>query len=119
VTSLQQGRIIWVEMDDEAGTNRKKRPAVIVTRTDEIVEDKPFTVAAVTSSFDEPLPNDAVKLAWARDGRCVTKLNRPTVVRSTWLADVMPNAEIEFGGVVPPTIMLEVLRRLPKSKQNS
>ena len=84
--SLEQGRIIWAEMLDPSGANVKLRPGVIVTPNEDITGDDPFVVVAVTSTFDEPVPDWQVKLPWNRDKRKVgTQLNKPAVAHCMWL----------------------------------
>jgi len=57
------GDIVLVSaMIDPQGRNPKDRPAVVVTRDDEIHEDGTLEVAAITTWLPDPLPEDHVLL---------------------------------------------------------
>jgi mRNA-degrading endonuclease toxin of MazEF toxin-antitoxin module len=111
VASLQQGRIVWVELADPQGRNPKVRPAVVLTPTAEIRPDGDLVVAAVSSRADQAPPDVCVELPWHRDGHPRTKLNRRNVVVGTWLV-TLPVAAVgpdSFGGVVPFREMARIL----------
>lgn len=74
---LEQGRIVWVELPSSDGTQKKRRPAVIITSTEEIVAGKPFVVVAVTTKFADPMPADHVALPWQRERKVRTQLRKP------------------------------------------
>lgn len=74
--SLQQGRIVWVELFDPQGRNPKRRPAVILTPTAEIRPEGEVVVAALSSQTDQSPPDVSVEVPWHRDGHPRTKLNR-------------------------------------------
>jgi|ERR1019366_3646656 mRNA-degrading endonuclease toxin of MazEF toxin-antitoxin module len=105
---LEQGRIIWVELPSSDGTTKKRRPAVIVTPTKEIVSGKQFVVVTATTKFSEPLPADQVPLPWHREGKTRTQLRRPTVAVCSWQGKVAEKDILRYGGVVPPKVMLEI-----------
>lgn len=48
--SLEQGRIVWAELPSSDGTTKKRRPAVIVTRTSDIVASEPFEVVSASTN---------------------------------------------------------------------
>jgi hypothetical protein len=52
--ALELGRIIWAEMADSNGI-RKLRPGVIVTATNQIRDESPLQIVAVTSRVPETL----------------------------------------------------------------
>ena len=81
---LQQGRIVWAEIRDPDGKNSKRRPAVIVTATEEIQPDEPFVVAAITTRLTKPLPADFVELPWHRAGHPRTKLRIRCAAVCSW-----------------------------------
>jgi mRNA-degrading endonuclease toxin of MazEF toxin-antitoxin module len=58
--ALQFGRIVWVEVADNRG-ERKERPAIILTPTEQITSTDSISVVAITSSLLEPLPDDYVR----------------------------------------------------------
>lgn len=118
---LHQGRIVWVELLDPHGRNPKRRPAVILTPTDEIDEEGDVVVAALSSQTDQSLPEVSVEIPWHRDGHPRTKLDRRNVVVCTWLmtlsvASIQPE---DIGGIVPFAQMARVLEivRLLESPQ--
>jgi mRNA-degrading endonuclease toxin of MazEF toxin-antitoxin module len=109
--TLQQGRIIWVELLDPQGRNPKRRPAVILTLTEEIRPEGEVVVAALSSQTDQSSQETSVEVPWHRKGHPRTKLNRRNVVVCTWLATV-PVTTIrlnDIGGIVPFAQMARVL----------
>ena len=117
--SIEQGRIVWAELASLDGTTTKRRPAVIITPTDEIKSDQPFAVVAATTKFSEPLPDDHVHLPWHHQGKVRTRLRQATVVVCRWLSTIRVEVIQNYGGVVPPETMAEILAavaRLKKSK---
>jgi mRNA-degrading endonuclease toxin of MazEF toxin-antitoxin module len=116
-SSLQQGRIVWIELLDPQGRNPKIRPAVILTSTAEIRPDGEIVVAALSSQVDQSPPELSVEVPWHRDGHPRTKLNRRNVVVCSWLATLPVSAIAEdgVGGLMPFAQMsriLEIVRSL-------
>lgn len=108
---LQLGRIVWAEIADANGI-RKLRPAVIVTPSDRIIPAAPLDVIAVTSRVPEPLPTDHVLLPWHAQGHPRTGLNRKCAAVCTWVARIRHGDIREVAGVVPGTVMLEILSKV-------
>ncbi len=109
----EHGRIVWATMRSSDGTSRKKRTAVVLTRTSDIVEGEPFVVVAITKTFPDPPPDDHVLLPYAPTGRCVTRLKERTAAVCSWFDEILETDVEEYAGVVPPTLMLEIVRRSP------
>lgn len=110
---LCQGRIVWATVCDPAGRNPKCRPLVILTPDNEIDPSGKIVVAAATTIFDKPLPDNKVSLPWQHDGHPVTKLRQECVVVCDWLETICA-ADIEgFGGMVPKRLLYQILNRLP------
>ena len=57
--TLQRGQIIQAEVVDPQGRNRKVRPLIILTPTEEIREGERFVAVAVSSTFPHPVPGIA------------------------------------------------------------
>ena len=110
MSSLEQGRIIWAELPSSDGSTKKRRPAVVVTATDEIIPGKPFVVVTATTKFTEPLPADQSHLPWHRDGKVRTQLRQATVAVCSWVGKILDTDVLQFGGVVPPKIMAQILK---------
>ena len=110
VSKLEQGRIIWTELPSSDGTTKKRRPAVIVTPTEKIVSGKFFAVVAGTTKFTEPLPADQIHLPWQREGKVRTQLRQPTVAVCSWVGKILEADVLQYGGVVPPKVMIEILK---------
>lgn len=108
---LQLGRIVWAEIADANGI-RKLRPAVIVTPSDRITPAAPLDVIAVTSRVPEPLPTDHVLLPWHAQGHPRTGLHRKCAAVCTWVARIRHGDIREVAGVVPGTVMLEILSKV-------
>lgn len=112
MSTLEQGRIVWAEVLSPDGETRKCRPAVVVTATNEIVPGKPFVVVAATTRINEPLPEEYVDLPWHPRGAVRTKLRKRTAAVCNWLLTITEGDVREFGGIVPPDTMTEIVRKV-------
>ena len=110
---LIQGSVVWVRLLDPDGRNPKCRPAVVVTPSREIVSTGSVFVVAASTSFSTPLPNNKVELPWSSTGHSRTRLTKPCVVVCDWVVEIAVENIERVGGVVPPAILAEILRRLP------
>lgn len=109
---LRLGRIVWANIKDPRGAI-KLRPAIVVTRTNDIESDQPFTVMAVSTSYPSPPPALHVELPWHPDRRRVrTRLGKRCAAVIDWLATLLPDQIEEFAGDVPPALMISILERL-------
>lgn len=100
-------------MLDPQGRNQKCRTGVIVSPTGGISDDESFVVAAVTSTYREPLAADEIKLPWNRDRTKVrTGLTRPVVVKCSWLVAIEPTDVEAVAGELPLALLTEVLDRI-------
>lgn len=108
--TLEQGRIVWAALPSSDGTATKRRPAVIVTPTDQIEPGQPVLVVAATTKFPEPLPPDHVLLPWQREGKVRTQLREPTAAVCTWLLEILETEIHKYAGVVPPKQMIEIMK---------
>jgi mRNA-degrading endonuclease toxin of MazEF toxin-antitoxin module len=110
---LQQGSIVWVTVDDQAGRNPKCRPAVVVTPTSEIVPGEAIVVVAATSTFSKPLPANRIVLPWKPGRHPVTGLYKECVAVCDWLVEIDQAAVVSIGGVCPPGTLAAILAALP------
>jgi mRNA-degrading endonuclease toxin of MazEF toxin-antitoxin module len=55
VAQLCRGRIIWVELLDPQGSNRKCRPAVVMTPDADVRDDGEVLVVAISTQLDNSL----------------------------------------------------------------
>jgi hypothetical protein len=117
VPTLEQGRIVWAELPSSDGTTKKRRPAVIVTRTNDIVVSEPFEVVSASTKFIEPLPDDHVRLPWHRDGKVRTQLRQPTVAVCSWACQIMETDILQYGGIVPPNVVREIIEIINRKRQ--
>lgn len=108
--SLQTGAIVWAEVADANGI-RKSRPAVIVTPPDQISEDSPLKVIAITSRLPAPLPPDHVLSPWHPRKHPRTGLNRPCAAVCSWATLVSSSDIQEIAGVVRGHVLLEILQK--------
>lgn len=109
---LRLGRIVWANIKDPRGAI-KLRPAIVITRTDEIDSDKPLTVMAVSTSYPSPPPPGHIELPWNPDRRKVgTRLAKRCAAVINWLATLTPDQIEEFAGDVPPKLMIKILEQL-------
>jgi len=108
---LQFGQIVWAEIADANGV-RKSRPAVLVTPNDRIASSGPLEVVAITSRVPQLLPKDHVLLPWHPRGHPSTGLNRKCAAVCTWLARILPDDIQRVAGLVPGSILLEILSKV-------
>jgi mRNA-degrading endonuclease toxin of MazEF toxin-antitoxin module len=104
---LRYGRLVWATVKDRNGF-RKSRPGVILTPTDEITENSPLVIVAVTTTFRDPPPSDHVLLPWHPTGRVVTKLTWRSAAVISWLETAYTDEVESFGGVVPAEVMRKI-----------
>jgi len=107
--------VILVAVTDPRGKNPKPRPAVILTHTEELSRAEEFVVAAISTTFSEPLPPDYVELPWAEDGRAMTGLRQPSVVKCRWLKRVRRDEILRVAGHIPPRLMLKIMQLVTKN----
>jgi len=109
---LRAGSIVWAILRDERGY-RKRRPAIILTPDEEISEDQPLALMAITTTYPDPTPADHIELPWNSDARKVsTHLVRRSAAVISWLATVYLDEIDQFIGTVPPARMRLILSRL-------
>jgi mRNA-degrading endonuclease toxin of MazEF toxin-antitoxin module len=114
VHRLGQGQVVEVAITDPRGQNKKPRPAVILTDTEELSVADKFVVAAITRKFSEPLPSDWILLPWSSDGRAKSGLREPSVVKCNWLRAVAREDIISVWGYLPATTMRDIMRIVSK-----
>jgi mRNA-degrading endonuclease toxin of MazEF toxin-antitoxin module len=88
VSQICRGRIVWVELLDPQGRNRKCRPAVIVTPDADIREDGEVWVVAISSQRDAAPAEVQVDLPWDRRGHPRTGLKERCAAVCTWMEKV-------------------------------
>lgn len=109
---LCRGRIVWVELLDPQGRNRKCRPAVIVTPTTDIRSDGEVWVVAITTQLDASPAEDQVELPWDRRGHPRTGLKERCAAVCAWMEKVRV-ADIQgCAGTVPGRQLLDILKRI-------
>jgi len=109
---LQYGAIVWAVLKDHNGF-RKRRPAIVLTPTNDIEENTPLVVMCITTTFPNPPPEDHVPLPWNSDARRVdTRLAQRSAAVLSWLDTPYPDEIIEVKGRVPSKLMEQIQRRL-------
>lgn len=104
------GDIVWATVEDANGF-RKRRPAVVITATDEIAAQTTARLAAVTTRLTEPLPDDYVLLPWSAQGNSRSGLKRRCAAVATWLLEA-PTDELEVVGALPAAVLNELLAKI-------
>jgi mRNA-degrading endonuclease toxin of MazEF toxin-antitoxin module len=106
------GQIVWAIVRDPNGF-RKRRPAIVLTPTDEISADGPLTLVAITTTYTDPPPNNCVELPWNPDSRRVsTGLARRSAAVVNWLDTVYLDEIDGIIGVAPSRTLAEIQRRV-------
>jgi mRNA-degrading endonuclease toxin of MazEF toxin-antitoxin module len=112
VPELVRGRIVWVELLDPQGRNPKRRPAVVLTATEEIATSDLIAVVAVSTAVSESPREHCVELPWHRQHHPRTRLSERCVAVCNWV-EAVPKEAVEItGGVVPGKPLLEILRKV-------
>jgi mRNA-degrading endonuclease toxin of MazEF toxin-antitoxin module len=108
-----RGRIVKADVLDPQGRNRKRRPLVIVTPTEQILPGGSLWGVAITTAVSKPLPNDCVALPFHPQGLAKTKLKTFCAAKCTWLQKIEHEEDIrEYLGVVPEEQLLEILKKV-------
>jgi hypothetical protein len=108
-----RGRIIKADVLDPQGRNRKRRPLVIITPSEEILPGHSFWGVAITSSISQPLPDDCVALPFHPGGHSKTKLKAFCAAKCTWLQKIEHEEDIqEYLGFVLEKQLLEILKKV-------
>ena len=112
MSQLRRGRIVWAELLDPQGHNRKCRPAVVVTPDEEIQADGEVWVVAISTQLDESPREAQVELPWDRRGHPRTGLKERCSAVCTWMEKVAVANIKEHAGVVPGRQLLDILTRI-------
>ena len=88
MSPLCRGRIVWVELIDPQGRNRKRRPAVIVTPDSDIRDDGEVWVVGISTQLAESPAEVQVELPWDRRGHSRTGLKERCAAVCTWMVKV-------------------------------
>ena len=117
--TLRRGEIVLAEVTDPQGQNRKPRPLVILTPTEEIREGEHFVAVAVSSTFPHPVPDDCVELPYHPAGQARTRLRKPSVAVCSWLVPLTHTDVIRPIGWVPDQQMLAILDKVKRHTNSS
>lgn len=106
---LDQGRIVWADVADLEGRNRKCRPVVILTLADQVPAGEPFIGVAVTTRLEKPLPNTHILLPYHPKRNVMTRLSEPSAAVCNWLVEVWEQDIQDRAGVVPPELLDRII----------
>lgn len=112
----EQRRIVLVEVPDLQRRNTKIRPAVIVSRTEEIESEGLNACIAITSAVPDKLPDDCVLLPFSPAGKSRTDQKVRSAAMCSWLFQITEDEIEKFIGVAPPQKLQEILARIEKRK---
>ncbi len=113
---LEQGALVQARVPCPRGKT-KKRPVIILTRTQEIVFDEPLVAVAVTTTFPDPAPDTHVELPWHPQRHPATQLCRRSAAVCNWLVPLRPSEIIEVRGYVPSKWLLTIIERVRTMNQ--
>ena len=113
---LSQGQVIKVEIADPRGQNKKRRPVVLVTATDELATAEEYVAVAISSKLTAPLPPDWILLPWSADGRAKSGLTEPCAAKCHWIVTVREAEIFSVLGALPETVMRDIMRIVEKEK---
>jgi len=106
-----------VEVRDPQNRNAKTRPAVIVSRADEIESEGLIDCVAVTSMIPDDLPDDCVLLPFSAGGRSRTGLKMRSAAMCSWLFEITEDKIEKYIGVTPQKALDAILAYLEKHKK--
>jgi mRNA-degrading endonuclease toxin of MazEF toxin-antitoxin module len=107
---LGPGRIFWATFPGERGAG-KERPMIVTTRRRDIVRTSQVFAVVCSTDFAEPLGPNEVRLPFAPDGRCVTKLREDTVAVCDWTTPYPVDRIQRTGGLVPTHLLKEICKK--------
>jgi mRNA-degrading endonuclease toxin of MazEF toxin-antitoxin module len=116
VPKPEQGRIILAEVPDPQNHNPKTRPAVIVSRSDEIQAEGLIACVAITSAVPEKLPADCVLLPFHPGGKSRTGLRKRCAAKCSWLFQIAVEKINKYIGLASPQKLQEILACIEKLK---
>jgi mRNA-degrading endonuclease toxin of MazEF toxin-antitoxin module len=105
--------VVWVEVPDPRGQNRKRRPAVLLTAPAAVPPGQPLVAVAVTSQVDGQPGPEFVLLPYHSDGHPQTGLRKRCAAVCRWLVTFAEQAIQDVAGVVPPAVLSVIKQRLP------
>lgn len=108
--TIAQGEIVWAEMPDSRGGNRKRRPAVVVSAGIDAAGD--VHVAAITTLIGEAPFSEAVELPHNPRGHDTTGLKRACEVVCSWVVRIPAGNAERTGGSVPVDELNEILAKV-------
>lgn len=107
---LGPGRIFWAAYPGHRGAG-KERPMIVTSRRADIVRTGQVFAVVCSTSFEEPLEPDEIRLPSHPEGRCVTQLREDTVAVCNWTTP-FPVAQIQkTSGLVPTALLREVCEK--------
>ena len=113
----EQGRIVLVEIFDPQSRNAKTRPAVIVSKNEEIQAESLIWCVAITSAVPDKLPDDCVMLPFQQSGRSRTGLKCRSAAMCSWLFEITEDEIEKYLGVTPPEELQDILAYLENHKR--
>jgi mRNA-degrading endonuclease toxin of MazEF toxin-antitoxin module len=114
VTTPCRGRIIWAEVLDSQSRNRKRRPLVIITATDQIQPGVVFHAVAVSSQLDEAPADVQVELPWHPNRHPRTLLTERCAAVCSWIVQLNLADVLEYAGTVPGKYLTRILETVDR-----
>jgi mRNA-degrading endonuclease toxin of MazEF toxin-antitoxin module len=112
VSTLERGRIVYVELLDPQGRNKKRRPAIILTASEEITPEGEVTVVAISSQLDQAPADAQVELPWHAQRHPRTGLSERCAAVCSWVLTVPVQSIVGQGGKVTGTHLIRILEKV-------
>jgi len=109
---LRQGSVVQAWVSDPQGQNRKLRPLIIVTPTEEISSGDEFYAVAVTTNFTEPLNSDEILLPFHPTGQAKSGLRKKCVAKCSWLVPLLASDVHDVQGFIATQRMAGILHTI-------
>lgn len=109
--AYQFGDLVLARIADPNGRHVKERPVLILSKNEDIETSQTVMVAAVSSShIPDPLPPEFFELPWEPRRRVCTGLDRRSVVKCRWVAEIPISSIRRKQGFVPGRILIEIAK---------
>lgn len=112
MAQMCHGRVVWVTLNDPQGRNPKRRPAVIITPTDDITPDGEVWVVGVTTTAELAPEEVRTLLQYDPQGKCRSGLRERCWAVSTWVAKMPASAIETYAGTIPGPQMAEIHKKI-------
>jgi mRNA-degrading endonuclease toxin of MazEF toxin-antitoxin module len=124
VDTINRGTIIWASIADKVRrTERKERPALVISSNEKIAAGGDLVVLVISTKFSYPPPPEWFLAPSDPFGHSLTGLDQPSVIKTDWPEKIPQTDVLGVKGRAPSALVKRVLnyvkqqlgKRPPKS----